>query len=57
MIWLGVSVGVAVIALLVVTAVKRRRRTSDGRSVDDVDPFFTTRIVLAGAGRPRNDSR
>jgi hypothetical protein len=50
MIWLGVAVGVAAIALLVVTAMQRRRRASDGRSVDDVDPLFTTGIVLTGAG-------
>lgn len=50
MIWLGVAVGVAAIALLVVTAVQRRRRVSDGRSVDDVDPLFTSGIVLTGAG-------
>lgn len=50
MIWLGVAVGVAAIALLVATAVRRRRRASDGRSVDDVDPLFTTGIVLTGTG-------
>ena len=50
MIWMGVAVGVAAIALLVATAVQRRRRASEGRSVDDVDPLFTTGIVLTGTG-------
>ncbi len=51
MIWLGVGVGVAAIALLLVLAVQRRRGTSpDGRTVDDVDPLFTTGIALTGAG-------
>ena len=57
MIWLGVAVGVAAIALLVATAVRRRRRASDGRSVDDVDPLFTTGIVLTGAGAALATSR
>lgn len=48
MIWLGVSVGVAAIALLIV--VQHRHRASAGRTVDDVDPLFTTGIILTGAG-------
>lgn len=50
MIWLGVAVGLAAIALLVVVAAQRRHRASQGRTVDDVDPLFTTGIALTGAG-------
>jgi hypothetical protein len=49
MIWLGIGLGVAVLALLViVVAVRRRGEQVDG--IDDVDPLFTTGIVLTGAG-------
>jgi hypothetical protein len=49
-IWLGVAVGVAAIALLLMIAVRRRRGAPDGRTIDDVDPLFTTGIALTGAG-------
>ena len=49
MIWLGIGIGMAVLALLlVVVALRRRGEQVDG--IDDVDPLFTTGIVLAGAG-------
>ena len=50
MIWLGVAVGVAAIALLLVIAVQHRDRSSAGRTADDVDPLVTTGIVLTGVG-------
>lgn len=50
MIWLGVAVGVAAIAVLLVIAVQHRHTSSASRSVDDVDPLFSTGIVLTGAG-------
>jgi len=50
MIWLGVTAGVAAIALLLVIAVQHRHRPPTARTVNDVDPLFTTGIVLTGAG-------
>ena len=50
MIWLVVAVGFAAIALLAVVAVQRRRRGSDRRTVDDVDPLFAAGIALTGTG-------
>lgn len=55
MIWIGVVIGVGVIALvtLLVLAVRTRayRLTSaDDQTIDDVDPLFTTGIAIAGAG-------
>ena len=50
MIWLGVTVGVAAIALLLVIAVQHRHRSPAGRTVNDVDPLFTTGIAITGAG-------
>ena len=48
--WLGVAVGVAAIAVLLVIAVQHRHRPPAGRTVDDVDRLFATGIVLTGAG-------
>ncbi len=50
MIWLGIAVGVAALALLVVIVLRRRPSFPGGRTVDDVDTLFTTGIVLTGAG-------
>jgi hypothetical protein len=50
MIWRGVAVGVAAIALLLVIAVQQRHRFSAGRTVNDVDPLFATGIALTVAG-------
>lgn len=50
MIWLGVAAGVALIGLLLVIAARRRPRSSSGRTVEHVGPFFATGIVLTGAG-------
>ena len=50
LIWLGVAVGLAAIAVLLVIAVQHRHRPAAGRTVDDVDPLFATGIVLTGAG-------
>ena len=50
MIWAGVAVGVATIALLLVIAVQQRHGSSVGRAVNDVDPLFATGIALTGAG-------
>lgn len=49
MVWLAVAVGVGAVALLLVLAM-RRRGSSSGRTVDDVDPLFTTGIILTGTG-------
>ena len=50
MIWFGVVVGVAAITLLLVIAMQHRHRSPAGRTVNDIDPLFTTGTVLTGAG-------
>jgi len=50
MIWLGVTVGVSAIAVLLLIAVQHRHSSPAGRTVDDVDPLFATGIVFTGAG-------
>ena len=50
MIWLGGVIGVAVIVRLLAIAGQRRRRASPGSAGGDIDPLFTTGIVITGAG-------
>ena len=50
MIWVGVAVGVAALALLLIGAVRRFNGQPDSRVADDVDPLFTTGIAITGAG-------
>ncbi len=50
MVWLAVVIAAAAIALLLLIARSRRHGSPTDRAVDDVDPLFTSGIVLAGAG-------
>jgi len=48
MTWLGVA-GIAVVAALLI-ALARANRSSRAESGDDVDPLFSTGVVITGTG-------